>query len=112
MRFALTPGPLFETPRSGRWPAVRDQHLASHPECAACGSDRNLTVHHVVPVSADEARELDPANLITLCEGAPGLNCHLYLGHLGHWASWNRHVRADAAWYLARLAARPEPWRG
>ena len=82
--------------RSGRWPAVRAAHLLAHPTCSLCGHDRDLEVHHIEPYHLAPDQELDPANLITLCEESPllpGLNCHLFAGHLGRWASINPRVR-------------------
>jgi 5-methylcytosine-specific restriction protein A len=91
-------------PRSGRWPNVRKQHLIAKPTCAACGCDRNLQVHHCVPFHLDEEKELDPNNLITLCEEH---NCHLIFGHLYNWHSYNINVREDAAAMLKKVQERP-----
>ena len=90
-------------PRSGSWPAVRDRHLDTHPACAGCGNRHGLDVHHLEPFHVEPARELDPANLITLCR--PHC-CHLMLGHGGNWTAWNPHARADAARLLRRIAER------
>jgi len=92
--------------RSPRWRAVARAHLAQHPSCAACGSEEDTVAHHIVPVHVDPKRELEPDNLITLCQGET-LNCHLWCGHLGHWKSWNTTVVRDAARFLARVKARP-----
>lgn len=88
--------------RHWRWPRVRAEHLARHPACAACGRTRDVEVHHVEPVSLAPARELDPANLLTLCR-----RCHLLVGHLDSWASHNPAAAADAAAWLARVRTRP-----
>lgn len=84
--------------RSGEWKRVRRHHLRSYPTCAACGRGSRITVHHVVPVSVDPSRELDPSNLITLCRGwrSEG-GCHLKYGHRGSWSSWNPLVIREAA---------------
>lgn len=84
--------------RSGSWARVRREHLSREPACVACGRSKSLEVHHVVPVSHDPTRELDPENLVTLC-GDP---CHLVFGHLLSWTRANPHVREDAARYLDR----------
>ena len=92
-------------PRSPRWPEVRLGHLAEHPGCAACGRTDSVQVHHILPLAACMALgrlelELDPRNLITLCESAGGIltdDHHLYLGHLGGFHLFNPEVRADAA---------------
>lgn len=84
--------------RSWSWRVVRAAQLHHHPACAACGSRLLVTAHHVVPVHVDPLRELDPSNLITLCEGYEfGVNCHLYHGHGGRWHHWNPSVREQAA---------------
>jgi hypothetical protein len=91
--------------RSPGWPAVRDAHLRKHGTCEACGSTRALTVHHKIPFSLDPSRELDPTNLITLCEGEV-VNCHLLFGHSRDWKAFNPHVVEDAAQALLRLRRR------
>jgi len=93
-------------PRSPHWPEVRAQHLRQFPSCAACGCDdkKELQVHHCVPFSVDRTLELEPGNLITLCEKHA---CHLMWGHLGSYRSFNVSVREDAAAWLARIKARP-----
>lgn len=92
--------------RSGRWPACRRRHLEREPACQACGVTKGVEVHHVYPFSwpGGEDRELDPANLITLCPVH-----HLWFGHLGDWRSRNEGVRADAAAFHAKVAAREYP---
>ncbi len=97
---------LLGGPRSGSWPRARREHLAQFPTCAACGGSENLTVHHVEPFQLNPAKELDPDNLITLCE-SPSHNCHFIFGHLCDWKSWNESVRADAARYLKEIKNRP-----
>ena len=92
--------------RSPFWPGVRRAHLAGEPRCACCGTDEFVEVHHVKPVHAAPELELEPANLITLC-ASPSHNCHLWVGHLGSWRSWNTTVRRDAARMLARIRTRP-----
>ena len=93
-------------PRSPHWHSVRAAHLKAQPECAACGGKVRLEVHHIEPYHLHPDRELDPANLITLCE-AKGHNCHLIQGHLLDWHSFNREVRRDAASYRAKVESRP-----
>lgn len=95
--------------RDPRWPALRRAHLAKYPGCAACGNTRSVAVHHVVPVSAEPSRELDPDNLLTLCTDGPGgMNCHLVIGHGGDWSQWNELARHDAEWFANMIRfARP-----
>lgn len=70
-------------------------HLASEPFCKACGHEADLEVHHIEPFHLDPAKELDPTNLITLCEATPQ-ECHLHIGHLGNWKNFNPKVREQA----------------
>jgi 5-methylcytosine-specific restriction enzyme A len=92
--------------RSTRWPRVRAKHLAAHPACVCCGGRKLLNVHHVRPFHVAPELELDPGNLITLCEGARGLNCHLWVGHCGHWKAWNVGVLRDAITFGGILQSR------
>lgn len=107
--------------RSPEWPRVEKEHLMREPTCAACGyRGSGLQVHHIKPFHLHPALELEPSNLITLCE-VKGRDHHLLLGHLDEWESFNvnvRHdvkhhygrtalqIRADAAWQKA-MAKRP-----
>lgn len=97
--------------RSGKWPLVRAGHLVKHPACEACGNSvkSKLNVHHIRPVHVAKESELDPKNLVTLCEagGKLGMNCHLTVGHLGNWKAWNEHVLEDADLLNFRLDNRP-----
>lgn len=92
-------------PRSGKWRGVRDAHLAKHPACEACGDTRMLNVHHVQPFHLFPDLELDPGNLITLCE-IPSHACHFAIGHAFDWRSYNPHVREDAARMMERVRTR------
>lgn len=89
--------------RSGLWASVRAKHLEEHPCCAACGSCLKPEVHHIVPVHLDPDRELDPDNLITLCDKY----CHLIFGHLMNYKSYNKNVVEDAKVYYNRIKHRP-----
>ena len=95
-------------PRSSHWPAVRAAHLLRESSCVACGGKEHLQVHHVHPYHLRAELELDPDNLITLCEH-PGRNCHLWFGHLLSWSSWNAEVRADAERFGWKVRTRPKP---
>jgi 5-methylcytosine-specific restriction protein A len=92
--------------RSGRWRQVRELHLLHEPMCQACGSRTRLEVHHILPFQLWPERELDPDNLITLCEGEV-VNCHFMVGHLRNWKSWNPEVRADAETWMRKVRNRP-----
>lgn len=94
--------------RSSKWPALRRRMLAG-ARCAACGGKEMLEVHHVVPFHLDPSRELDPANLLVLCERKrSGINCHLLVGHLGNYHSHNATARGDAAAWLDKFRTRPQ----
>jgi hypothetical protein len=91
--------------RSSKWATVRKKHLEINGTCAACGGVKDLSVHHCVPVHLDESKELDPNNLITLCEHN---NCHFTFGHLYSWFSHNTNVKEDAAKWLEKVKNRPQ----
>lgn len=94
--------------RSGKWPAVRKAFLTVHPACEVCGGTKKLEVHHKRPFHLHPDLELDPDNLITLCEsGANGVNCHLAVGHLGNFKSFNVNVDHDAQLVAVRVKNRP-----
>ena len=106
----LSPGEIeaLATPRSAGWKILRRQHLGENPECIMCGSRKNLVPHHVVPFHVDPSRELDPSNLVTLCE-SPTFNCHLFFGHLKRWDRHNPHVVEDATTWRLRISESPNP---
>jgi hypothetical protein len=82
--------------RSTHWHTVRAAHLIHHPCCEVCGAKKNLEVHHIKPFHENPELELDPSNLITLCENRD-CKSHITLGHLGNYKLSNPHVREDAA---------------
>lgn len=88
----------LEPPRSDHWPTVRKHFVEANPTCAACGSDKHLQVHHVIPFHIDGKMELDPSNFITLCmNDTPLQRCHFEVGHHGNWKNVVPTVREDAA---------------
>lgn len=89
--------------RSYKWPKVRKKHLEKQPCCAACGSCTRPEVHHITPVHLDPSKELDPDNLITLCDKY----CHFIFGHFMNYHSWNPNVIEDAREYLNNKNNRP-----
>lgn len=93
--------------RSGSWPKVRGAFLEGNPTCAVCGGKTRLEVHHKTPFYLAPALELEPSNLITLCEGSKLLNCHLLVGHLGHFRSFNVEVEVDASLWNKKISSRP-----
>ncbi len=90
-------------PRSSQWPTARRKHLEIQPMCQCCGGTKNLNVHHIEPFHINPERELDPTNLITLCEdGVGGTNCHLLVGHGGNWKHVNPNVK-ESSQYLYEM---------
>jgi hypothetical protein len=78
--------------RSPRWSAVQKAHLRFEPKCQWCGTRLVLQVHHVIPFHVDPTKELDPKNLITLCERR---RCHLKRGHNGNFREYNPIIREE-----------------
>ena len=102
----LAQGKTDGTKRSSKWPSVRKAHLDTHPTCAVCGGNKTLEVHHIVPFHFDQSKELDPSNLITLCESKKhGLCCHLLVGHKGNYKNQNPLVVQDAA-YVTKILSK------
>ena len=89
--------------RSPKWSSFRKQHLKDNPSCAACGRDRKVEVHHIEPVHLNPERELDPSNLLTLCDSP----CHIVFGHLMNYKSWNKTVIDDCIVYLNKVKNKP-----
>lgn len=110
MRVFIPPGDMeaarLGLARSPAWPSVERWHLRGQPRCVACAEGTNLEatvqVHHLFPFHYCVALgrkdlELDPRNLLTLCEGGTGAqNHHLLVGHLDSFSSANLNARADA----------------
>ena len=90
--------------RSPHWDTTRKNHLKLQPICAACGNEKNLQVHHKQPFHLYPHLELEQSNLITLCEEKGEAGCHLKLGHLGDWKSFNPNIENDAKERLAAIA--------
>ncbi len=89
--------------RSWSWTKVRNEHLKNNPSCAACGRNKKLEVHHIKPYHKYPELELDPTNLITLCDDP----CHLVFGHLMNYKSWNEDVVSDCNEYNNKVKNRP-----
>ena len=89
--------------RSSKWKNLREDHLFKNLCCAACGRTLKIEVHHIEPVHIKPDRELDPFNLITLCDSS----CHLVFGHLMDYKSWNPSVIEDCMVYYTKYKNRP-----
>jgi hypothetical protein len=81
--------------RSPHWHHVEKEHLAKEPACQWCGYSKHVQVHHIRPFHLAPELELDPSNLITLCEEGGYLNCHLVHGHNGDFKSFNLAIRQE-----------------
>ena len=94
--------------RSPRWREVRLQHLKINGSCAVCGKTAKLQVHHILPYHVKPELELEPTNLITLCEnGNKAIDCHLFFGHLGNFRTkHNESIVDDAKLWNTRLLAK------
>ena len=79
--------------RSPEWHKVREEFLKTNPECAICGTNKNLNVHHKKPFHLYPELELDKTNLVTLCMSK--MECHLLIGHGGSFLKMNKHIDSD-----------------
>ena len=95
--------------RSAHWSAVRNRVVTEAGCCAGCGSTVKLEVHHIKPFHVAPELELEPSNLIVLCE-TPGMDCHLRLGHGGDWRRVNTNVRDSAALLRANPHLKTKIW--
>lgn len=86
---------ILSKPRSPKWKKLRLEHVKNNPRCAVCGGTFNVVPHHIVPFHEDPSKELDPDNLISLCEGN-AFNCHFFFGHLRNWCKYNPDIVEDA----------------
>lgn len=106
--------PAKSKARHPSWRRVRAEHLKAQPKCQGCGEKRKrlLEVHHVAPFHSHPEIELEPKNLLTLCDGGGkyGIkSCHLYIGHNGNFRRSNSLAVHEARLLLARLRPRPKP---
>jgi len=90
--------------RSPKWRKVRNAHIKKFPRCAVCGSTKKAEVHHKIPFHIAPDLELNPKNIVTLCERKKwGITCHLLIGHLGNYRNINISVDEDIAYMRAKL---------
>lgn len=99
------PPKQYPRERSPEWPKVREEYLKQHPICEACGGTENIEAHHKRPYHLFPELELDPLNLITLCE-KPAHDCHFHFGHLLNWLAYNPMVVDDSGHYLSEVRGR------
>lgn len=89
--------------RSPHWEAFKHEFSKLHPKrCAYCDSPIDVQLHHEEPFHLKPERELDPTNLIWLCE-ENGTNHHLHVGHCEDWKKFNPRVREDCARNMATM---------
>jgi hypothetical protein len=77
--------------------------VESQPWCSCCRATKDLQVHHILPFHVRPDLEMETTNLMVLCR-----RCHLLIGHLGTWESWNVTARADAAVLRNKIDNRPK----
>lgn len=90
--------------RSNSWPRVQSAHLKEYPVCECCGCREGLEVHHKNLVWLFPDLELEPGDLITLCEKR---GCHLAMGHLYSYRSYNPDIDADIVIWNKKVKDRP-----
>lgn len=96
--------PIDGPQRSTKWASTRKEHLKNNPKCAICEGTQQLNVHHIKPFHLHPELELEPKNLITLCESASyGIICHLLVGHLGNYKNINPNSVKDSKIWNAKL---------
>jgi hypothetical protein len=84
--------------RSKHWRKLRKKHLQKNPYCYLCGNKKHLEVHHINPFHLRPDLELEPTNLITLCDKKSKVyigSCHRVIGHKGSWRRKNDNLYAD-----------------
>ena len=97
----------WKNKRSKDWPKVREAHLKENPVCNICGCKVDVEVHHIKPFHLYPELELEPSNLISLCETKKyGVNCHLFFGHLGNYKTENLHLLDDVKIWKERFEER------
>lgn len=99
------PKPVLAS-RSPKWSELRAMWLSQQPICQGCGTEKNLQVHHIIPVHVDPSRELDSTNLITLCEQVRH-DCHFHIGHLLNWKAYNPTCIENAKSFKTAIEQRP-----
>lgn len=98
--------PAFTRRRSPKWSTFRKNVLGKRPKCAACGRTEFVELHHIQPYHLRPELELDITNVVPLCEGI-GAGCHLLLGHLGDYRSWNPDIATWLPAFSKAVANRP-----
>jgi len=75
---------------------AKQSYVKLYPECAICGCQSNLEVHHCRPVHLFPSVSADLSNFITLHDSSNN-SCHKWFGHFGNFSSkWNPYIREYA----------------
>ena len=91
--------------RSDKWPAFRAEYAKTHlPVCAICGGTAKLNLHHLRPFHVFPELELDPTNVVWLCNKNL---CHIRVGHLSNFQSINPNGAADIVIWRDKIRNRP-----
>lgn len=91
--------------RSSQWPAFKTEYAKTHlPVCAVCGGTADLNLHHLKPFHVFPQLELDPTNVLWLCNAK---QCHIRIGHLGNFQSINPAGKEDISIWRDKMRARP-----
>lgn len=99
---ANRPPDYFDRPQ--KWQAFRDKFIIGKT-CAACGYEKFLDVHHVLPIHIRPDLEFVESNLLVLCDDKRK-DCHHRIGHCFHWKSYNPNAIEDAAASLRSIQGR------
>lgn len=92
---------LFGAKRHNDWPKIRKEWLRGNPTCAVC-KKKARTPHHKKPVHLFPEEELNFNNLVTLCS-----TCHLLIGHLKNYRSYNKDIDIDIPIWNKKIIQRP-----
>ena len=91
--------------RSDQWPAFKKEYALTHlPVCAICGGTAQLNLHHLRPFHVFPELELDPTNVVWLCNAKL---CHIRVGHLSNFSSINPNGAADIVIWRDKIRNRP-----
>lgn len=75
---------------------AKKDYLVLHPECAFCGCQKNIEIHHIQPLHLFPNLACDFHNFISLHDNSNN-SCHRWFGHLGNFSSkYNPYIREQA----------------
>jgi len=83
------------------WSRESKLFMKSFRFCVCCGN-KTQVVHHVFPVHAYPDLEMEKSHWRAVCH-----RCHLLVGHLNLFASWNVKFDEDASLIRSRILTRP-----